>query len=79
MLEIGPGPGVLTEALLATGCTVTAIEIDAGAVEHLNHIFSSEIENQQLILHQGDALQTNWPSDITKVIANIPYQISSVN
>ena len=29
VLEIGPGPGVLTEALLATGCTVTAIEIDA--------------------------------------------------
>ena len=77
VLEIGPGPGVLTEALLATGCTITAIEIDAGAVEHLNRIFSSEIENQQLTLHHGDALQTNWPSDITKVVANIPYQISS--
>lgn len=77
VLEIGPGPGVLTEALLATGCTVTAIEIDAGAVEHLNRIFSSEIEGQQLTLHHGDALQTNWPSDITKVVANIPYQISS--
>ena len=77
VLEIGPGPGVLTEALLATGCTITAIEIDAGAVEHLNRIFSREIENQQLTLHHGDALQTNWPSDITKVVANIPYQISS--
>lgn len=28
VLEIGPGPGVLTEVLLATGCKVTAIEID---------------------------------------------------
>jgi 16S rRNA (adenine1518-N6/adenine1519-N6)-dimethyltransferase len=26
VLEVGPGPGVLTEALLATGCAVTAIE-----------------------------------------------------
>jgi len=77
VLEIGPGPGVLTEALLATGCTVTAIEIDVGAVEHLNTIFSNELENQRLTIHQGDALQTNWPSNITKVIANIPYQISS--
>ena len=77
VLEIGPGPGVLTEALLTTGCTVTAIEIDSGAVEHLNSVFSTELESQQLTIHQGDALQVNWPSDITKVIANIPYQISS--
>ncbi len=77
VLEIGPGPGVLTEALLATGCTVTAIEIDIGAVEHLRTIFPNELKNQQLTIHQGDALQTNWPPDITKVIANIPYQISS--
>tara|TARA_B100000614_G_scaffold39795_1_gene32548 strand:+ start:414 stop:1286 length:873 start_codon:yes stop_codon:yes gene_type:complete len=77
VLEIGPGPGVLTDALLATGCTVTAIEIDAGAVEHLEGIFASELANQQLTIHLGDALQTNWPVDITKVIANIPYQISS--
>ena len=77
VLEIGPGPGVLTEALLITGCTVTAIEIDSGAVEHLKSVFSTELESQQLTIHQGDALQVNWPSDITKVIANIPYQISS--
>ena len=77
VLEIGPGPGVLTEALLTRGCTVTAIEIDGGAVEHLNSLFSSELESQQLTIHQGDALQVTWPSNITKVIANIPYQISS--
>ena len=77
VLEIGPGPGVLTEALLATGCTLTAIEIDIGAVEHLRTIFPNELKNQQLTIHQGDALQTNWPPDITKVIANIPFQISS--
>ena len=28
VLEVGPGPGVLTEVLLKTGCKVTAIELD---------------------------------------------------
>ena len=31
IIEIGPGPGVLTERLLETGCDLTAIEIDSGA------------------------------------------------
>ena len=42
VLEIGPGPGVLTEALLSTGCKVTAIEIDSVAVIHLNEAFGPE-------------------------------------
>ena len=77
VLEIGPGPGVLTEALLNSGCKVTAIEIDGGAVNHLEKIFHDAIKNQQLTIQKGDALQENWPNDITKVVANIPYQISS--
>ena len=77
VLEIGPGPGVLTEALLAKGCQVTAIELDSGAVSHLERIFENELQTGQLVLHSGDALKVTWPPDITKVIANIPYQISS--
>ena len=77
VLEIGPGPGVLTEALLMQGCRVTAIEIDEGAVKHLQRIFASEIASGQLNLLSGDALQIKWPTSISKVVANIPYQISS--
>ena len=77
VLEIGPGPGVLTEALLMQGCRVTAIEIDEGAVKHLQRIFASEIASGQLNLLAGDALQVKWPTSISKVVANIPYQISS--
>ena len=77
VLEIGPGPGVLTEALLATGCKVTAIEIDSGAVAHLSQVFAAEINDARLMLQEGDALKLRWPADVTKVIANIPYQISS--
>ena len=76
-LEIGPGPGVLTEVLLDTGCRLTAIEIDEGAVEHLSGIFAAEIKSGQLNLISGDALISAWPKDLSKVVANIPYQISS--
>lgn len=77
VLEIGPGPGVLTEALLDTGCKLTAIEIDEGAVVHLNDAFAPEIKSGQLNLILGDALTSNWPTDLSKVVANIPFQISS--
>lgn len=70
VIEIGPGPGVLTERLLDTGCTLTAIELDSGACEFLRDNFPS------LNLIEGDALQIKWPI-ANKVVANIPYQISS--
>jgi 16S rRNA (adenine1518-N6/adenine1519-N6)-dimethyltransferase len=70
VIEIGPGPGVLTERLLDTGCTLTAIELDSGVCEFLRDNFSS------LELIEGDALQVKWPI-ANKVVANIPYQISS--
>ena len=70
VIEIGPGPGVLTERLLDTGCTLTAIEIDEGVCEFLRDNFP----NLELI--EGDALQEKWPK-ANKVVANIPYQISS--
>ena len=77
ILEIGPGPGTLTQHLLATGATVTAIEIDDAPVLHLDEAFREEQNSKQLILHHGDALALDWPTNITKVVANIPYQISS--
>ncbi|MBT3420034.1 MAG: ribosomal RNA small subunit methyltransferase A [Euryarchaeota archaeon] len=77
VLEIGPGPGVLTEVLLESHSKVTAIELDEGAVKHLTEMFAPEIVDGKLIVISGDALQIKWPKDITKVVSNIPYQISS--
>jgi len=77
ILEIGPGPGTLTQYLLKTGAKVTAIEIDDAPVLHLDEAFREEQNTKQLILHHDDALNAAWPSNITKVVANIPYQISS--
>ena len=77
VLEIGPGPGTLTEVLLSKGCKVTAIELDNGACDHLRSVFAGAIAEETLTLLEGDALQVSWPADITRVVANIPYQISS--
>ena len=70
VIEIGPGPGVLTDRLLESGCKLTAIEIDEGICEFLRDNFPN------LNLIEGDALIQKWPQ-ANKVVANIPYQISS--
>tara|TARA_Y100001970_G_scaffold243388_1_gene308593 strand:- start:4749 stop:5639 length:891 start_codon:yes stop_codon:yes gene_type:complete len=75
VLEIGPGPGSLTLSLLRKNAKVTAIEIDPEAISHLNRVFKDQKDN--LFLIEGDVLTTNWPNDITHIVSNIPYQISS--
>ena len=76
VLEIGPGPGSLTLHLLSTGAQVIGIEIEEEAINHLNRNFAEEVETGRLELIEGDALNVKWP-DITHIVANIPYQISS--
>lgn len=73
VLEIGPGPGVLTEQLLDAGAAVTAFESDPDMIKLLQEDFP------MLNLVEGDALQT-IPAHTTeayKVVANIPYQITT--
>jgi 16S rRNA (adenine1518-N6/adenine1519-N6)-dimethyltransferase len=68
VLEIGPGPGTLTDVLLARGLSVIAIEKDrrlAGALVRAN-----------LEVIEGDALQVDWPT-LPKIVGNIPYSITT--
>ncbi len=74
-LEVGPGPGSLTLALLRSDSNVTAIEIDKKSVEHLKRVFRESKES--LTLEEADAVSERWPKGITHVISNLPYQISS--
>lgn len=85
ILEIGPGIGVLTVALLqrlqGAGNTaqVLAIEYDSQLLEVLQHTTQ---ESPQLIVLNEDAL--NIPKLIlpirpTKLIANLPYQVAATN
>ena len=75
VLEIGPGPGSLTLFLLRCEANVIAIEIDQEAVLHLERVFPNE--NNKLEIISGDALRLNWPDNLTHLVANLPYQISS--
>ena len=75
ILEVGPGPGSLTLALLRSHAKVTAIEIDEESVAHLKRVFGSR--EKPLLIQEGDAVKENWPGGITHVISNLPYQISS--
>ena len=75
VLEVGPGPGSLTLALLRSQSRVTAIEIDKQSVEHLGRVFRESKES--LDIEEADAVSESWPEGITHIISNLPYQISS--
>lgn len=75
VLEIGPGAGFVTENIVQKAKKVYAVEIDEDAVEALQHIKTEKFE----LIH-NDILKTqlNDLEDTTfKVIANIPYYITS--
>ena len=81
VLEIGPGEGVLTHALLATGAKVIAVEKDADLLPILTERFANELQSGQLILIEKDVLlfeptQYGLQAGTYKLIANIPYYIT---
>ena len=78
ILEIGPGTGILTEALLNAGARVLAIEKDVRAYELLKEKFASEISSGKLELVIGDVLNENLIrlQKPYALIANIPYYIT---
>jgi 16S rRNA (adenine1518-N6/adenine1519-N6)-dimethyltransferase len=78
LLEIGPGRGALTGALLNSGCELHAVELDRDLVSLLQTQFSA---NSRFHLQQGDALKlelaalaANGP---LRVVGNLPYNIST--
>ncbi|MHC1681148.1 MAG: 16S rRNA (adenine(1518)-N(6)/adenine(1519)-N(6))-dimethyltransferase RsmA [Methanomassiliicoccales archaeon] len=70
VLEVGPGFGILTTALLERTSKLTAIEIEEGAVRYLRDSFP------QMDVIQGDFLETDQP-EFDLFISNVPYSISS--
>ena len=70
VLEVGPGFGILTSALLERTSKLTAIEIEEGAVRYLRDTFP------QMEVVQGDFLETD-PPQFDLFISNVPYSISS--
>jgi 16S rRNA (adenine1518-N6/adenine1519-N6)-dimethyltransferase len=80
VLEIGPGLGILTGGLLATGAEVTAIELDAGLAAYLRTHFADQLASGRLHLVEGDALDQELTTIVAnpyRVVANLPYHITS--
>lgn len=83
IFEIGPGTGVLTEALAKRGGQVMAIELDHELVERLNKHFE---ESAGVSILEGSILGVNLAATLAhasyelhgyKVVANIPYYITA--
>ncbi len=78
--EIGPGKGILTEAILSHPVTLTAFELDRRMQKNLDKRFGTNLH-----LVMGDILKCDWasmlasirPNQALKLISNIPYQITS--
>ncbi|MBR9864847.1 MAG: 16S rRNA (adenine(1518)-N(6)/adenine(1519)-N(6))-dimethyltransferase RsmA [Rhodobacteraceae bacterium] len=79
VLEVGPGPGGLTRALLLEGArNVVAIEQDPRCLPALAEV--SEHYNGKLTVIQGDALQINPWEHLTapvRIVSNLPYNVGT--
>ncbi len=71
VLEIGAGPGAITEALVKRGAEVVAVELDA--------VFSEALKRFPVTVYGGDIL--TFPLENlerhAKVVANLPYHITA--
>lgn len=79
VIEVGPGPGGLTRALLAEGARqVIAIERDARALPALQEIEAAY--PGRLIIISGDALEMDYralANGPTRIVSNLPYNIAT--
>jgi 16S rRNA (adenine1518-N6/adenine1519-N6)-dimethyltransferase len=79
VLEIGPGTGMLTRALLAEVKKVIAVEADGTLVEKLQETFAPEIEEGGLVVVHEDIRNFSIEKFLMEpysVVANIPYYIT---
>jgi 16S rRNA (adenine1518-N6/adenine1519-N6)-dimethyltransferase len=75
MVEIGPGPGALTQRLAAVVRPLHVVEIDPSLAAALRERFPAE----EVIVHEGDALEFDLgslPADL-RVVGNLPYNVST--
>src|SRR5258708_6467793 len=82
VIEIGPGPGVVTQAILAAGAHVVAIEKDTHFAATLSRL---QTDDGRLMVIEDDALEFPYAPFLkknlsegrkAKIVANLPYQIS---
>ena len=79
VLEVGPGPGGLTRALLRAGANVTAIEMDSRCLPALAEL--SDAFPGQLTVIEGDAMKMDHGEIMDgqpfHVLSNLPYNVGT--
>ncbi|WP_435095812.1 16S ribosomal RNA methyltransferase A [Halarchaeum sp. P4] len=76
VLEIGAGPGALTDRLLDVADRVTVVERDPDFAAFLREEFRAACDAGDLTIIEGDALDVAFP-EYTCCISNLPYSASS--
>lgn len=82
VVEIGPGTGILTEAMLRTGASVLAVELDRDLARLLTERLGG---NARFAVRSADALEFDFAQALhddprrgrARVVANIPYYITT--
>jgi 16S rRNA (adenine1518-N6/adenine1519-N6)-dimethyltransferase len=77
VIEIGPGPGVLTEALLAKGYALLAFEKDTDFAYHLQRLSKTSLRAFEADILEVDLSRYNLEPSKTAVVSNVPYHITT--
>ena len=83
VVEVGPGPGGLTRALLAAGAQVIAVETDARFLPLLAELAQAApgrltvIEADALRVDEAALLAAHAPGRPARVVANLPYNVGT--
>jgi 16S rRNA (adenine1518-N6/adenine1519-N6)-dimethyltransferase len=82
IVEIGPGLGTLSKAILATGAQLYAVEKDETLADYLRDTLSKESNNFHLVTEDclkkplGSLMDEKQTSDF-KIVANLPYAVAT--
>lgn len=79
LVEIGPGLGALTDALLQRGAVLDVIELDRDLAARLR---AEHVDDARIRVHEADALEFDFrrlagPGERLRVVGNLPYNVST--